>query len=84
MIGNTNYNEKAAGGCRSILHDALVLAVDECGDVLREIQHVMDSAPPTAALPGSREKVETMERRARDGFSIFQEADPRDSKRDIA
>lgn len=83
LIGNRAYAEKAAARDRTILHDALCFAVDECRDLLEEIQRVMDSAPPTTARPGSREKVDVMEQRARDGFSIFQEADPRDSKRHI-
>jgi hypothetical protein len=77
-FGNDAYNVKAAGKDRTILHDALVYAVDEAADVLREIQTVMDSPPPTTALPGSREKVDAMERRANAGYSIFVDSDPRD------
>jgi hypothetical protein len=75
LIGNHAYNERAANRDRTILHDALVMAVDECGDVLREIQAVMDGAAPTAARPGSREKVDVMEARSRAGLSIFVDTD---------
>lgn len=71
LIGNDNYAQRAANNDRTILHDALVVAVDELSDVLREVQAKMDSAAPTDALPGTPEKVAVMEARARDGFSIF-------------
>jgi hypothetical protein len=70
LIGNTAYNERAATRDRTILHDALALAIDEYGDVLRELQAVMDSAAPTDARPGSRRKVDVMEARANAGYSI--------------
>jgi hypothetical protein len=35
----------------------------------------MDSPKPTSAAPGSRDKVEQMEARARAGYSIFVEGD---------
>ncbi len=75
LIGNHAYNQRAANYDRTILHDALLLARDEFDQVVREVQAVMDSPKPTAALPGSREKVDVMEARARAGFSIFIDAD---------
>ncbi len=75
LIGNTAYADRAANADRTILHDCLVVALDEYADVLGEVQAVMDSATPTVARPGSREKVDVMEARARLGFSIFIDAD---------
>ena len=72
---NDNYDRRVAQGDRTILHDALALAIDEYTEVFGEVQALMDSAPPTAARPGTREKVDVMEARAQDGFSIFIEAD---------
>lgn len=77
LIGNHAYNERAANYDRTILHDALLLARDEYDDVVREVQAVMDSPKPTVAAPGSRAKVEVMEKRARSGCSIFVEGDAR-------
>ena len=75
LIGNHAYSERAANHDRTILHDALILARDEYDEVIREVQAVMDSPKPTSAAPGSRDKVEQMELRARNGFSIFVEGD---------
>ena len=75
LIGNHAYNERAASYDRTILHDALLLARDEYDEVIREVQAVMDSPKPTAAAPGSREKVDVMEQRARSGYSIFVDGD---------
>ena len=74
-LGNDNYQRRVKRQDRTILHDALTLAMDEYGDVLGQVQTVMDSAPPTRSLPGSRDKVATMEERARQGYSIFHEHD---------
>lgn len=71
LIGNHAYNQRAANYDRTILHDALLLARDEFDEVVREVQAVMDSPRPTAAIPGTKEKVDVMEARARGGFSIF-------------
>ena len=75
LIGNHAYSDRAANHDRTILHDALILARDEYDEVIREVQAVMDSPKPTSAAPGSRDKVEQMELRARNGFSIFVEGD---------
>lgn len=77
LIGNHAYNERAANYDRTILHDALLLARDEYDEVVREVQAVMDSPKRTTAAPGSRAKVEVMERRARAACSIFVEGDAR-------
>lgn len=77
LIGNSAYNERAANYDRTILHDALLLARDEYDEVIREVQAIMDSPKPTAATPGSREKVAIMETRARAGYSIFVDGDAR-------
>jgi hypothetical protein len=73
--GNTDYARRAAEADRTILYDALTVAIDEFREVREAIQKVMDSARPTTALPGSRAKVEAMEARARYGFSIFIDGD---------
>ncbi len=75
LIGNHAYNDRAANYDRTILHDALLLARDEFDEVVREVQAVMDSPKPTAAIPGTKEKVDVMEARARGGFSIFLDKD---------
>lgn len=72
---NDNYERRVLQGDRTILHDALALAIDEYAEVFGEVQALMDSAPPTLARPGTREKVDVMEQRAQDGYSIFIEAD---------
>jgi hypothetical protein len=77
LTANDNYNQRAEQRDRTILHDALVVAIDEYTDVLRELQAMMDSATPTKALPGTMGKVEVMEARARAGFSIFIDDDAR-------
>lgn len=71
ILGNDNYAQRAGQRDRTILHDALVVVIDEYTDVLRDVQAKMDSAAPTDALPGTAEKVAVMERRARAGYSIF-------------
>lgn len=74
-LGNDNYQRRVKRQDRTILHDALTLAMDEYGEVLEQVQAVMDSATPTMAMPGTRDKVDVMEARAREGFSIFIESD---------
>ena len=48
-----------------------MLIRDDADGIVVEVQAAMDSAPPTAAVPGSPEKVAVMEARALQGFSIF-------------
>lgn len=74
-VANLAYNERAAAHDRTILYDALTLALDEFAEVREQVQTLMDSAPPTTAVPGSPEKVAVMERRASRGFSIFIDGD---------
>lgn len=75
LIGNHAYADRAAQNDRTILYDALTLAIDEFAEVRDAVQAVMDAAPPTAAPPGSPEKVAVMEARAKAGLSIFVERD---------
>lgn len=77
MTGNLNYSQRATQRDRTILHDALIVVIDEYSAVLRELQAKMDSAARTAAQPGTAEKVAIMEARARAGYSIFIDADAR-------
>ena len=75
LIGNHAYADRAANNDRTILYDALTLALDEFAEVRDQVQAVMDSARPTDSVPGSPEKVAVMEARARAGLSIFVERD---------
>lgn len=77
LIGNTAYRDRAASADRTILYDALTVALDEFTEVREMVQAVMDSPKPTTAVPGSPEKVAVMERRAAAGYSIFVEGDAR-------
>ncbi len=74
-MGNDHYKRRVARQDRTILHDALTLAMDEYGDVLNQLRMMMDSATPTKAMPGTPEKVAVMEQRASAGFSIFNDGD---------
>lgn len=76
-LGNDHYKRRVARQDRTILHDALTLALDEYSEVLEQVQAVMDAAPPTKTLPGTKAKVDVMEERAKAGYSIFIEADAR-------
>lgn len=76
-VANAAYSERAARADRTILHDALTLAIDEFAELRAEVQSVMDAAPATTAPPGTAEKVEAMRRRADLGLSIFSDNDPR-------
>lgn len=77
LIGNDDYARRAASADRTILYDALTLAIDEFGEVREQVQAVMDSTPATHAIPGSPQKVAVMEARAQAGFSIFVDGDAR-------
>ncbi len=72
---NQAYKQRAAKADRTILYDALTLAMDEFAEVRDEVQAIMDAASPTQAKPGTRDKVAEMERRALGGHSIFIEGD---------
>lgn len=69
------YAQRAANGDRTLLHEALTLSIDELGQIREEVETVMASAPPTAAQPGSAEKVEEMARRMQRGDSLFIDGD---------
>jgi hypothetical protein len=65
------YADRAARGDRTLLHDCCLFIVDEMNELRREILAEMDAAPPTHHQPGSRGKVDEMERRANGGYSLF-------------
>ena len=69
------YSERAARFDQTLIHDAFALVRDEATVGVEQIQASMDSAPPTVARPGSREKVAEMEKRAIRGVSIFIDGD---------
>lgn len=72
---SATYQARAARHDRTILFDAMCMVADESVAIRDELLEIMDSAPPTTALPGTKAKVDTMERRAHEGYSIFIEAD---------
>jgi hypothetical protein len=65
------YADRAARGDRTLLHDCCLFIVDEMNELRREIMAEMDAAPPCPHPPGSRAKVDEMERRAHGGYSLF-------------
>jgi len=69
------YSERAARFDQTLIHDAFALVRDEATVGVEQIQASMDSAPPTVARPGSREKVSQMEKRAFRGQSLFVDGD---------
>jgi len=69
------YAARAARGDRTLLYDAIGLSIDELVEIRNEIQIDIDSAPPTQAAAGSRDKVEEMARRAERGESLFIQGD---------
>lgn len=72
---NSIYHARAAAGDPSLLHDALCVTIDELIEIRSEIQEHMDGALPTAARPGSKDKVEELRRRAERGDSLFVDGD---------
>lgn len=74
LAGDT-YSERAARYDQTLLHDAFLLVRDEADLGVVEVQAAMDAAKRTAALPGSKAKVEEMIARARRGQSIFVDED---------
>jgi len=70
LEGDT-YSERAARFDQTLIHDAFGFIEDEGAAGKLEVQAEMDSAPPTAALPGTVAKVAVMEARAMRGQSIF-------------
>jgi hypothetical protein len=69
------YASRAARGDQTLLYDCITVTVDELVAVRDEIQARIDAAPPTAAAPGSQEKVDEMARRAERGESLFIKGD---------
>jgi hypothetical protein len=69
------YAAKAARGDRTLLYDAVGLSIDELVEIRNDIQAVIDTATPTAARPGSADKVAEMARRAERGESLFIDGD---------
>ena len=69
-LGET-YAARAARGDRTLLYEALTLSIDELQAIREEVHQVMEQAPPTAAAPGTREKVEVMALRMERGESLF-------------
>lgn len=69
------YAARAARGDRTLLYDAVGLSIDELTEIRNEIQAVLDAATPTAATPGTAEKVAEMVRRAERGESLFVDGD---------
>lgn len=70
LAGET-FEARAARGDRTLLYDALGYCGEELAAIRAEVQAAMDAAPPTAAPPGSAEKVAVMVARAERGESIF-------------
>lgn len=69
------YAARAARGDRTLLYDAVGLSIDELTEIRNEIQAVLDAAEPTAAGPGTADKVAEMARRAERGESLFVDGD---------
>jgi hypothetical protein len=65
------YAERIARGDKSVLYECLTFCTDELAAIREEIQKRMDATPPTHHQPGSREKVELMAERMRNGDSLF-------------
>jgi hypothetical protein len=71
------YQERALRQDRTMLFDCMCLVADESQAIRDELLALMDSATPTTAMPGSKDKVATMEARAKAGYSIFIDGDSR-------
>lgn len=71
------YQERALRQDRTMLFDCMCLVADESTAIRDELLAIMDSVKPTTAPPGTREKVDIMEARARAGYSIFVDGDAR-------
>lgn len=65
------YAARAARGDRTLLFDALGYVGDEIADIRHDIARRMESAPATAAAPGTADKVRVMCERAAHGFDLF-------------
>lgn len=69
------YAARAARGDPTLLEDAYSHSIEELVELREEVRRVIYEAQPTAALPGSRAKVEELARRARAGKSLFFDKD---------
>lgn len=69
------YAARAARGDRTLLYDAIGLSIDELVEIRNDIQAAIDAAVPTAAGPGTADKVSEMARRAERGESLFVDGD---------
>jgi hypothetical protein len=69
------YAARAAAGDRTLLYDCLTVSRDELDAIRAEVEAAMDAAPPTAAPPGTTDKVSEMARRAERGESLFIQGD---------
>ena len=74
LQGDT-YAARAAAGDRTLLHEALTLSIDELTAIREELEAEMAAAPPTAAPPGSKAKVDEMALRVERGDALFIEGD---------
>ena len=74
LQGNA-YAARAASGDRTLLHEALTSSIDELTAIRELVEKAMASAAPTAAAPGTKDKVEEMRLRVERGDSLFIEGD---------
>lgn len=69
------YAARAARGDRTLLYDAFTFSIDELTTLRNEVAKEMDAAEPTAARPGTPEKVAALSLRVDRGQSLFIEKD---------
>lgn len=69
------YAARAAAGDRTLLHESLTRSIDEITAIREELEAEMAAAPPTAAPPGSKAKVNEMALRVERGDALFIEGD---------
>jgi hypothetical protein len=69
------YAARAAAGDRTLLHESLTRSIDEITAIREELEAEMAAAPPTAAPPGSKAKVDEMARRVERGDALFIDGD---------
>ena len=74
LQGNA-YAARAASGDRTLLHEALTLSIDELIEIRELVEKAMAAATPTAAVPGTKDKVEEMRLRVERGDSLFIKGD---------
>jgi hypothetical protein len=74
LQGNA-YAARAASGDRTLLHEALTLSIDELIEIRELVEKAMAAATPTAAVPGTKDKVEEMRLRVERGDALFIKGD---------